>query len=110
MRSIPARTVEHVRSLHDVRHQTTIPHSTGDGGDPFAQLARLSQERERLERRLGIWLSQKERTEAQIEVVKREQERLLDALEPHIRREVAEAQARPRPLEPIPFERRGEAL
>ena len=109
MRSIPAKTVEHCRSVHDVRHQAAMRHSTGEG-DAFRQLARLSQERERLERRLRIWGSQKERTEAQIAAVQREQERFVKSLEPLIRHEVAEVQAPPTPFEPIPFERLGGSL
>ena len=104
MRSIPAKTVEHCRSVHDAKHQGTIPHSTG-GGDIFGQLARLSQERDRLERRLDIWLSQKERTEAQIAAIAREEARLLAALEPQIRRDAAAAWRGPRPLEMVPPQR-----
>ena len=109
MRSIPAKTVEHCRSAHDAKHQGTIPHSTG-GGDIFGQLARLSQERDRLERRLDIWLSQKERTEEQIAAVAREQARLLNALEPQIGREAAGARTGPSPFEPVPLERRSRAV
>ena len=109
MRSIPAKTVEYCRSAHDAKHQGTIPHSTG-GGDIFGQLARLSQERDRLERRLHIWLSQKERTEAQIAAIAREEARLLNALEPQIRGEGEEARTRARPFEPVPLERRSRAV
>jgi len=109
MRSIPAKTVEHCRSVHDAKHQGTIPHSTG-GGDIFGQLARLSQERDRLERRLHIWLSQKERTEAQIAAIAREEARLLNTLEPQIRKEVEQARTGPSPFEPVPLERRGRAV
>ena len=105
LRSLPTRTIEHVRSAHDVRHQTTMRHSTGEG-DPYKQLQRLARERETLERRLLIWLSQKERTEAQIAAIAREEARILDALEPQIRREAAEAQKRPSPFEPVPLERK----
>jgi hypothetical protein len=109
MRSIPAKTVEHCRSAHDVRHQTTVRHSTGEG-DPYKQLQRLAREKETLERRLLIWLSQKERTEAQIAAIAREQARILSALEPQIRREAVEARPGPRPFEPVPLERRSRAV
>ena len=109
MRSIPAKTVEHCRSVHDMRHQTTLRHSTG-GGDAFGQLMRLSQERERLERRLLIWLGQRERTEAEIAAVDAEMTRILDALEPQIREEAAEAVTAPRPSKPVAFGRRRRAV
>jgi hypothetical protein len=102
LRSLPARTVEHVRSAHDVRHQTTVRHSTGEG-DPYKQLQRLTREKETLERRLLIWVSQKERTEAQIAAVDRERTRILDALEPQLLREAG-------PREPVPLERRRRAF
>jgi len=109
MRSIPAKTVEHCRSAHDVRHQTTIRHSSGEG-DAYTQLQRLARERETLERRLLIWLSQKERTEAQIAAITREEARILNALEPQIRREAAGGQTGPSPFEPVPLERRSRAV
>jgi len=109
MRSIPGKTVEHCRSVHDMRHQGTMRHSTG-GGDAFGQLMRLSQERERLERRLLIWVSQKERTEAEIATVDAEMTRILDALEPQIREEAAEAVTAPRPSKPVPLGRRRRAV
>ena len=109
LRSLPTRTIEHVRSAHDVRHQTTIRHSSGEG-DAYTQLQRLARERETLERRLLIWLSQKERTEAQIAAVAREQARLLNALEPQIGREAAGTRTGPSPFEPVPLERRSRAL
>ena len=84
-------------------------HSTG-GGDAFGQLMRLSQERERLERRLLIWVSQKERTEAEIATVDAEMTRILDALEPQIREEAAEAVTAPRPSKPVPLGRRRRAV
>jgi anti-sigma factor RsiW len=73
----------------------------------------LDQERERLERRLLIWLAQKERTEAQIADVERARDQLLATLEPAIRSEVEEAEraeAIPRQKEtkrraPIPIRR-----
>jgi hypothetical protein len=105
LRSLPTRTIEHVRSAHDVRHQTTIRHSSGEG-DAYTQLQRLARERETLERRLLIWLSQKERTEAQIAAITREQARILEALAPHMRREAAGARTEPRPLQRVSLERR----
>jgi len=109
LRSLPTRTIEHVRSAHDVRHQTTVRHSTGEG-DAYKQLQRLARERETLERRLLIWLSQKERTEAQIAAIAREEARILKALEPQIRREAAGARTGPSPFEPVPLERRSRAV
>jgi hypothetical protein len=102
LRCLPTRTVEHVRSAHDVRHQTTMRHSTGEG-DPYKQLQRLAREKETLERRLLIWVSQKERTEAQIAAVDRERVRILEALEPQILKEAG-------PCEPVPLERRRRAF
>ena len=84
-------------------------HSTGEG-DAYKQLQRLARERGTLERRLLIWLSQKERTEAQIAAVAREEARILAALEPQIRREAVEARPGPRPFEPVPLERRSRAV
>ena len=109
MRSIPSKTVEHCRSVHDVRHQSAMRHSTGEG-DPYKQLQRLARERETLERRLLIWLSQKERTEAQIAAVEREEARIVGALEPQIREEAAEAVTAPRPSKPVPLGRRRRAV
>jgi hypothetical protein len=109
VKSLPSRTIEHVRSAHDVRHQTTMRHSTGEG-DAYKQLQRLARERETLERRLLIWLSQKERTEAQIAAIAREQARILNALEPQIRGEGEEARTGARPFEPVPLERRSRAV
>jgi hypothetical protein len=109
IRSLPSRTIEHVRSAHDVRHQTTMRHSTGEG-DAYKQLQRLAREKETLQRRLLIWLSQKERTEAQIAAIAREQARILGALEPQIRGEAAEARTGPSPFEPVPLERRSRAV
>jgi len=108
LRALPTRTVEHVRSAHDVRHQTTMRHSTGEG-DPYRQLQRLVREKESLERRLLIWLSQKERTEAQIAAIAREQARIVDALEPQVRREAAGVRPGPGSFEPVPLERRSRA-
>jgi hypothetical protein len=109
MRSIPTKTVEHCRSVHDVRHQSAMRHSTGEG-DLYKQLQRLAREREMLEQRLVIWLSQKERTEAQIAVVEREEARILEALEPQIHEEAAEGRTAPSPLQPIPSRRRRGAV
>jgi len=109
LRSLPTRTIEHVRSAHDVRHQTTIRHSSGEG-DAYTQLQRLARERETLERRLLIWLSQKERTEAQIAAITREEARILNALEPQIRREAAGPRREPRPFQSVPLERRTRAV
>jgi hypothetical protein len=108
LRALPTKTVEHVRSAHDVRHQTTMRHSTGEG-DPYKQLQRLAREKESLERRLLIWLSQKERTEAQIAAIAREQARIVDALEPQVRREAAGVRPGPGSFEPVPLERRSRA-
>jgi hypothetical protein len=108
LRSLPAKTVEHVRSAHDVRHQTTVRHSTGEG-DPYKQLQRLAREKETLERRLLIWLSQKERTEAQIAAIAREQARIVDALEPQVRREAVGARPGPSAFEPVSLVRRSRA-
>ena len=109
LRCLPTRTVEHVRSAHDVRHQTTMRHSTGEG-DPYKQLQRLTREKETLERRLLIWVSQKERTEAQIAAVEREQVRILEALEPQILGEAPATQTGPSSWEPVPLERRRRAF
>jgi hypothetical protein len=84
-------------------------HSTADG-DPYKQLERLAREKETLERRLLIWLSQKERTETQIAAIDREQARILATLEPQMRKEAAEARTGPRPFEPVPSQRRAMAL
>ncbi len=91
LRSVPDRTVEHCRAAHDVRHQSAIPHLTG-AANPYGQLDQLDQERQRLEKRLSIWLAQKERTEAQIADVERARDHLLATLEPVIRSEVEEAE------------------
>lgn len=63
-----------------------------------------------LEQRLLICLSQKERTEAQIAAVEREEARILEALEPQIRREAAGARTAPRPSAPVPLERTGRVV
>lgn len=109
LRSFPTRTVEHVRSVHDVRHQTMMRRSAANE-DPYKRLQRLAREKETLERRLLIWSSQKERAEAQIADIDREQARILDALEPQMRREEAAARKGPRPLEPVPSQRGAAAL
>lgn len=109
MRSIPAKTVEHCRSVHDVRHQSAMRRSTGEG-DLYKQIQRLTREREMLEQRLLIWLGQKERTEAQIAAVEREEARILEALEPQMREEATEARIAPQPSKPVPSERRRRAL
>ena len=84
-------------------------HSTGEG-DPYKQLQRLTREKETLERRLLIWVSQKERTEAQIAAVEREQVRILEALEPQILGEARATQTGPSSWEPVPLERRRRAF
>jgi hypothetical protein len=91
LRSVPNRTVEHCRAAHDVRHQGSIPHFTGRG-NLYGQLDQLAQERQRLERRLSIWLAQKERTEAQIADLERARDQLLAALEPVLQSEAKEAE------------------
>ena len=91
LRSVPEKTVEHCRAAHDVRHQSAIPHLTG-AANPYGQLNQLDQERQRLEKRLSIWLAQKERTEAQIADVERARDHLLAALEPVLHREAKEAE------------------
>jgi hypothetical protein len=83
-------------------------HSTGEG-DLYKQLQRLAREKEMLERRLLIWLGQKERTEAQIAAVECEIARILDALEPQIGEEAVEATTAPRPFRPVSFGRRRKA-
>ena len=92
LRSVPGRTVEHCRAMHDVRHQSSVSHLTG-GANLYGQLDQLAQEQVRLQRRLAIWIAQKERTEAQIAELERARDRLLVALEPVIRSEVREAEA-----------------
>jgi hypothetical protein len=52
----------------------------------------LAQERERLEKRLSIWLAQKERTEAQIADVERARDQLLATLEPVLHSEAKKAE------------------
>ena len=85
-------TVEHCRAAHDVRHQSSISHLTG-AANPYGQLDQLDQERQRLERRLSIWVAQKERTEEQIADVERARDQLLATLEPVLHSEVREAEA-----------------
>jgi len=91
LRSVPDRTVEHCRAAHDVRHQSSIPHLAG-AANPYGQLDQLDQERQRLERRLSIWLAQKERTEAQIADVDRARDQLLATLEPVLHSEARETE------------------
>ena len=91
LRSVPEKTLEHCRAAHDVRHQSSIPHLTG-AANPYGQLDQLDQERQRLERRLSIWVAQKKRTEEQIADVERARDQLLATLEPVLHSEAREAE------------------
>ncbi|MCG2767245.1 MAG: hypothetical protein L6435_02530 [Anaerolineae bacterium] len=84
---MPLRTMEHVKGMHDVRHQQSIRHSTARG-TVFQQLERLAQEKERALTRARLWASKLKRGEERIAEIDRQREALLRTLEPVLRAEL----------------------
>ena len=78
------RTMEHCKGMHDIRHQQSIPHSTGEG-TVFQKLDRMAREKERLLARAELWASKLRREEERIAELDRQRELLLRSLEPLIR-------------------------
>ena len=87
MRSMPSSTVELSKGMHDVRHQQSIPHSTGEG-TVFQKLDRLAMERERLLKRTLLWAANLRREMEHIAQVDRESQKLLSQATPYIRAEL----------------------
>ncbi|MFQ5878830.1 MAG: hypothetical protein ACE5IZ_01460 [Dehalococcoidia bacterium] len=92
VKSMPASTMELSKGMHDIRHQQSIPHSTGEG-TVFQRLDRLAMERERLLKRTLLWAANLRRELEHIDQVDQEQEMLLRQVAPYIR---AELEAVPR--------------
>lgn len=99
VRSMPVSTMEHVQGMHDIRHQQSIPHSTGQG-TAFQRLDRLARERLRLLKRARLWASKLVRERENIVQVDRERDLLLRILRPHIEKELRGVPAGPLPPPP----------
>lgn len=104
-RSMPTSTMEHAKGMHNLRHQQSIPHSTGEG-TIFQQLDRLAREKARLLKRAKLWASKLTRECENVTQVDRERELLLRGLEPRIRSELQGISANPAP----PSSAQGDAL
>lgn len=98
-RSMPSSTMEHVKGMHDMRHQDSIPHSTGEG-TVFQKLDRLAREEVRLLKRAKSWASNLKREQERIAQVNLERERLLRAVAPLIARELLEEIPLAEPMPP----------
>jgi len=79
--------MEHVKGMHDVRHQQSIRHSTGEG-TVFQQLDRLARDKERALSMARLWASKLGREEERIAEMDRQREALLRTLEPVLRAEL----------------------
>ena len=89
---MPFSTMVLCKGVHDVRHQQSIPHSTGQG-TVFQRLDRLAMERKRLLTRSLLWASNLRRELENIAQVDREREMKLRQVAPYIAAEL-EAPAR----------------
>ena len=84
---MPVSTMELSKGMHDMKHQQSIPHSTGEG-TAFQKLDRLAMERERLLKRTLLWAANLRREMERIAQVDQERERLLRQMTPYIRAEL----------------------
>ena len=84
---MPLRTMEHVKGMHDARHQQSIRHSTGEG-TVFQQLDRLARDKETALSMARLWASKLGREEERIAEMDRQREALLRTLEPVLRAEL----------------------
>ena len=84
------RTMEHVKGMHDVRHQQSIRHSTARG-TVFQQLERLAQEKARAQKRASLWASKLGREEERIAGIDRQKAALLRTLQPVLRAQMGGA-------------------
>ena len=96
---VTPRTMEHVKGMHDVRHQQSIRHSTARG-TVFQQLERLAQEKERAQKRASLWASKLGREEELIAGIDREKAALLRTLEPVLRAQMGGASVSGLPTPP----------
>jgi len=99
VRSMPTSTMEHAKGMHNVRHQQSIPHSTGEG-TVFQKLDRLAREKLRLLKRARLWASKLVRERENIVQVDRERELLLRGIAPRIKAELGGVAASPSPSSP----------
>ena len=93
---VTPRTMEHVKGMHDVRHQQSIRHATAQG-NVFRRLEQLAQERERALKRASLWASKLGREEELIAGIDRQKAALLRTLEPVLRAELGSVAASPSP-------------
>ena len=78
---VTPRTMEHVKGMHDVRHQQSVRHATAQG-TVFRRLEQLAQEKERALGRASLWASKLGREEELIAGIDRQTQDLLRTLEP----------------------------
>jgi len=87
---VTPRTMEHVKGMHDVRHQQSVRHATAQG-TVFRRLEQLAQEKERALSRASLWASKLGREEELIAGIDRQTQDLLRTLEPVLRAQMGGA-------------------